>query len=82
MVVRVVDTGPGIAAGDRDRVFVPFQRLGDTTSAGLGLGLALSRGLVEAMAGVLDLEDTDGGGLTVVITLPAASAPVGGPGAT
>ena len=77
VVVRVVDTGPGIAAGDR--VFVPFQRLGDTTTAGLGLGLALSRGLVEAMAGTLDLEDTDGGGLTVVITLPAASAPAGEP---
>lgn len=75
VVVRVVDTGPGIASADRDRVFVPFQRLDDTTSTGLGLGLALSRGLVEAMAGSLDLEDTPGGGLTVAIALPAVVEP-------
>jgi two-component system sensor histidine kinase KdpD len=73
--VRVVDTGPGIPAADRDRVFVPFQRLGDSSSTGLGLGLALSRGLVEAMAGTLTFEDTPGGGLTLVVSLPAAPAP-------
>ena len=77
VVVRVVDTGPGIAANDRQRVFVPFQRLGDTSPTGLGLGLALSRGLVEAMGGTLELEDTEGGGLTVVITLPGVTAPTG-----
>ena len=77
VAVRVVDTGPGIAADDRQRVFVPFQRLGDTTPTGLGLGLALSRGLVEAMGGTLELEDTEGGGLTVVITLPSVTAPAG-----
>ena len=75
IVLRVVDNGPGIDASDRQRVFVPFQRLGDTTPTGLGLGLALSRGLVEAMAGSLDLHDTPGGGLTVVISLPAVTAP-------
>lgn len=69
--LRVIDTGPGIRTGDRDRVFLPFQRLGDTTPTGLGLGLALSRGLVEAMAGTLVLEDTPGGGLTLVVSLPA-----------
>ena len=77
VVVRIVDTGPGIAADDRQRVFVPFQRLGDTSPTGLGLGLALSRGLVEAMGGTLELEDTEGGGLTVVITLPGVTAPTG-----
>ena len=70
--VRVIDTGPGIPAADRDRVFVPFQRLGDSGATGLGLGLALSRGLVEAMAGSLALEETPGGGLTMVVSLPAA----------
>ena len=75
VVVRVVDDGPGIARGDRQRVFVPFQRLGDTTPTGLGLGLALSRGLVEAMGGSLELRDTEGGGLTVVIALPGVPAP-------
>lgn len=71
--LRVIDTGPGIAAADRERVFVPFQRLGDSSTAGLGLGLALSRGLVEAMNGTVALEDTPGGGLTIVVTLPAAA---------
>lgn len=70
--VRVIDTGPGIPQSDRDRVFVPFQRLGDSSATGLGLGLALSRGLVEAMGGTLTLEDTPAGGLTLVISLPAA----------
>ncbi len=72
--LRVVDRGPGIPVADRDRVFVPFQRLGDSSTAGLGLGLALSRGLVEAMAGSLELEETPGGGLTLVISLPTRPA--------
>ncbi len=71
--VRVVDTGPGIPSEDTERVFVPFQRFGDTDNrAGLGLGLALSRGLVEAMGGSLTPEETPGGGLTMVLRLPAA----------
>jgi two-component system sensor histidine kinase KdpD len=74
VVMRVVDTGPGVAAADRTRVVVPFQRL-DDSGAGLGLGLALSRGLVEAMAGSLALEDTPGGGLTLVVSVPATPAP-------
>ncbi|MFC4555004.1 ATP-binding protein [Georgenia faecalis] len=74
--IRVVDHGPGIPAERRDDVFVPFQRLGDTdNTAGLGLGLALSRGFVEGMAGTLAPEDTPGGGLTMVVTLPVAEAP-------
>jgi len=74
--LRIVDRGPGIPEADRDRVFVPFQRLGDTdNTTGVGLGLALSRGLTEAMGGTLDLEDTPGGGLTMAISLPAAPAP-------
>jgi len=81
--LRVVDRGPGIPEADRDRVFVPFQRLGDTdNTTGVGLGLALSRGLTEAMGGTLEPEDTPGGGLTMVISLPAAPAPEGGPGGT
>jgi two-component system sensor histidine kinase KdpD len=78
--LRVVDTGPGIAVSDRDRVFLPFQRLGDTSPAGLGLGLALSRGLVEAMAGTLRLDETAGGGLTVTVSLPAVPAVYPKPG--
>jgi two-component system sensor histidine kinase KdpD len=71
--LRVVDRGPGIPADDRDRVFVPFQRLGDTdNTSGVGLGLALSRGLTEVMGGRLDLDETPGGGLTMIVSLPAA----------
>ncbi|MBM9509093.1 sensor histidine kinase [Actinacidiphila acididurans] len=72
--LRVVDQGPGLAPEDRDRVFEPFQRMGDTdNTTGLGLGLALSRGLTEAMGGTLTPEDTPGGGLTMVVSLPAAA---------
>ncbi|MEU2864604.1 ATP-binding protein [Streptomyces mirabilis] len=71
--LRVVDRGPGLPAGDRDRLFEPFQRLGDNdNTTGLGLGLALSRGLAEAMDGTLTPEDTPGGGLTMVLSLPFA----------
>ncbi|GAA4264129.1 sensor histidine kinase KdpD [Dactylosporangium darangshiense] len=69
--IRVIDHGPGIPAADRERVFQPFQRLGDRDNAtGVGLGLALSRGLAEAMGGNLQPEHTPGGGLTMTLTLP------------
>jgi two-component system sensor histidine kinase KdpD len=73
--LRVVDHGPGISPDDWERVFTPFQRLGDTdNTTGTGLGLALSRGLTEAMGGRLRPEETPGGGLTMVIELHAVTA--------
>jgi two-component system sensor histidine kinase KdpD len=79
--VRVVDRGPGIPEEDRDRMFVPFQRLGDTdNTTGVGLGLALSRGLTEAMSGSLTADDTPGGGLTMIMSLPAAAENAALPG--
>jgi two-component system, OmpR family, sensor histidine kinase KdpD len=75
--LRVVDRGPGIPEQDRDRMFVPFQRLGDTdNTTGVGLGLALSRGLTEAMGGSLIPEETPGGGLTMMVSLPVVTEQV------
>jgi two-component system, OmpR family, sensor histidine kinase KdpD len=74
--LRVVDRGPGIPEKERDQMFVPFQRLGDTdNTTGVGLGLALSRGLTEAMGGTLTADATPGGGLTMVVSLPVVTEP-------
>ncbi|MFC4012172.1 DUF4118 domain-containing protein [Nonomuraea purpurea] len=72
--IRIIDRGPGIPQDAQERVFMPFQRLGDRGShTGVGLGLALSRGLTEAMGGTLALEDTPGGGLTMTVSLRRAT---------
>jgi len=74
--IRVIDHGPGVRQADRERVFLPFQRLGDTANrVGVGLGLAVSRGFAEAVGGELDLEDTPGGGCTLVVRLPQREDP-------
>ncbi|MGW6686912.1 ATP-binding protein [Streptomyces sp. NPDC054961] len=71
--LRVVDRGPGVPDEAKDRIFEPFQRHGDAPrGAGVGLGLAVARGFTEAIGGTLTAEDTPGGGLTMVITLPIA----------
>ena len=73
--IRVADRGKGVAVNRRDDIFVPFQRLGDTdNTTGLGLGLALAKGFTDAMGGTLQADDTPGGGLTMVISLPAVPA--------
>ncbi len=79
--IRVVDRGPGIPRGDRERVLHPIQHVGDPDQqVGVGVGLGLARGFVEAVGGELDMEDTPGGGCTAVIRLPSEEA--GGQGAT
>jgi two-component system sensor histidine kinase KdpD len=71
--VAVADHGPGADPAHWDDMFAPFQRLGDTTPGGLGLGLAIARGLTEAMGGTLTPTTTTGGGLTMTVRLPAAA---------
>jgi two-component system sensor histidine kinase KdpD len=73
--LRIIDHGPGVSQTDQDRIFAPFQRHADEISPpGTGLGLALSRSLTEAMRGKLTPEETPGGGLTMIVSLPAAGS--------
>ncbi|WP_233159854.1 DUF4118 domain-containing protein [Pseudonocardia sp. MH-G8] len=73
--LRVVDSGPGAPRRSREALFAPFERIGGGPSdrdgaTGVGLGLSVARGFTEAMGGTLTAEDTPGGGLTVVVSLP------------
>lgn len=76
--LRIADRGPGIPEDARAGAVRPFQRYDDRPapgdSNGVGLGLAVASGFVHAMQGELVLDDTPGGGLTVVIELPMAPA--------
>jgi two-component system sensor histidine kinase KdpD len=77
--VRFIDRGPGIPREFRHQVFTPFQSKGDGPgrgSRGLGLGLAVAKGFTEAMGGSLFVEDTPGGGATLVFSLDRADKAV------
>ena len=70
VLINVIDEGPGIPRGTEEQLFEPFQRLGDQdNSTGVGLGLSVAKGFVEAMGGSIAATDTPGGGLTVVVDL-------------
>ena len=69
--IRVVDHGPGLRPAEREDVFKAFQRSGDVAGGkGVGLGLAIARGFTEILGGELSVEDTPGGGCTMVLVLP------------
>lgn len=71
--LQIIDHGRGIAPNDKERVFLPFQRLGDQRNeSGVGLGLAVAKGFIEAMGGKLVLKDTPGGGATFAVHLKAS----------
>ena len=68
--VRIVDRGPGVPIDQREHIFLPFRRVGDSKRReGVGLGLAIAKGFVEAMGGTIEADDTPGGGLTIVVRL-------------
>ena len=74
--VSVTDTGPGIAAEDRERIFEEFMQtdVGVQQSEGTGLGLALSKRLVELHGGRIWVESEPGHGSRFVFTLPIEKA--------
>jgi two-component system sensor histidine kinase KdpD len=77
VLINVIDEGPGIPKGTEDEIFEAFQRLGDhDNTTGVGLGMSVARGFVEAMGGTIAAGDTPGGGVTVVVDL-AAPQPIG-----
>lgn len=78
--ITVSDTGPGIPAGQLDRLFTPFDRLGRDSEEGIGLGVPLARGLTEAMGGTLVVTSEISVGTVVTVTLPTALP--AGPSAT
>ncbi|MFR9767279.1 ATP-binding protein [Nocardia sp. SC052] len=76
VAIAVIDTGPGVPHGTEEQLFEPFQRRGDRdNTTGVGLGLSVVRGFVEAMGGTVHAEPTPGGGLTMLVDLPGGEAP-------
>lgn len=76
--LRIADAGPGVPDDRKTTMFEPFQRLDDTSVDGLGLGLAVASGLADAVGARIAAEDTPGGGLTMVLTVPREPAPNSG----
>jgi two-component system sensor histidine kinase KdpD len=71
--LEVIDHGRGIDQEQKGRMFEPFQRLDDRGTEGVGLGLSVARGFVEAMGGAMVADSTPGGGLTMRIRLNVAT---------
>jgi signal transduction histidine kinase len=75
VTLTVSDDGPGIPAVDRTRIFERFARLDDSrhlSTGGFGLGLAIAADTVRRHGGTIRVDDTEAGGASFVITLPAA----------
>jgi len=79
VLLEIIDHGRGVPDDLKERMFEPFQRLdrGSDPSggAGVGLGLAVVKGFLDTMGGLVQAADTPGGGLTMRVLLPSAAAP-------
>jgi two-component system, OmpR family, sensor histidine kinase KdpD len=76
VIIDVIDHGNGVPDEHKPLIFEPFERLGDrNTGTGVGLGLAVAKGFLQAMGGEIEALDTPGGGLTMRVTLPIAAPP-------
>jgi two-component system sensor histidine kinase KdpD len=74
VVLEIADHGPGVPDDFKSLMFEPFERLdARNTGTGVGLGLAVVKGFLDTMGGSVAAADTPGGGLTIQVTLPAAS---------
>jgi two-component system, OmpR family, sensor histidine kinase KdpD len=79
VILEITDHGPGVPDALKERMFEPFERLdasrreARTTGNGVGLGLAVVKGFLDTMGGSVAAADTPGGGLTIRVTLPAAT---------
>jgi len=79
LVLSVSDSGPGVPEDDREAVFEEFRQLTDGERAGgSGLGLSITRKLVELHGGRIWVEETPGGGATFVVRLPETPPTPGG----
>ena len=76
-MIRVIDHGRGVPREEREAIFRAFQRRGDDSTGGVGLGLAVAAGFLRAINGTLELEDTPGGGSTFVLRFPRRFSKVG-----
>ena len=75
VVVWVADRGPGLPAGEEERVFEKFHRASAVPGAGVGLGLAICRGIVNAHGGRIWAESRPGGGAVFRFTIPIVGTP-------
>jgi signal transduction histidine kinase len=79
VILEITDYGPGVPDGLKERMFEPFERLeasrreSRASGTGVGLGLAVVKGFLDTMGGSVAAADTPGGGLTIRVTLPAAT---------
>ena len=75
VVLDIIDHGPGVPDPFKSRIFEPFERLDERAGGtGVGLGLAVVKGFLDAMGGSVAAQDTPGGGLTIRVTLPVSDA--------